>query len=686
MAASMETARCPRLKRKRRPRKSVDLSGPVQRLSPAADEVTSPVVDDVSRGFVQRLAANEPRTRRRALVSLRRFLRVKSAAEALPSSQQLFLWKGLFYALWQQDKPLLQEELIVSICSLLHELQTETTQLEFTEAYWLTVKREWNGIDHFRLDKFYLLVRTFLAQTFVLLRRTGWDKNLITRFLSPLSLIVLGVEGGQGDPVFKQKKERGPSAIEEAAKCKGGRKAVMEYSNGLRFHVAEIFIKELNRAARNLPEDAVLLFLEPFVHVLATTEEDLWMDVVCRTVFEDLLKGRASKSKQRGNAKISKNVPESVEENGDGDEGEEEQEIEEEGENEEIEDDSSDQDVYDYEGHQLQVSYSEISQLVLNSAAQPVVRQKNRRRMYQVVQRFRSATVEMPLQESQSSTGEVLCRSKEKDQMVRKRKRKMEEMAELKVKNKKNRKQKKQKKKTTEQLNKDVGVVETEGQRKKVRTGKAEIDELKKKLMDGGEEVAEGEDAVVPEEDEEVLALEEEEEDEAVAAVEAEEEEEAVEEAEEEDVEEAEEEDVEEAEEEDVEEAEEEDVEEAEEEDVEEAEEEDVEEAEEEDVEEAEEEDVEEVAVAVVKAEEVKAEGVLPLKVGRAKRANKRQEGRISANLKECKSEKRVKFRLKKNQTNEYSPLIPLNLKKRTLIPFDPNTPTLRSALKVGRH
>ena len=37
-----------------------------------------------------------------------------------------------------------------------------------------TVRREWFGIDRLRLDKFMMLVRKFVQQTFVHLRRLDW--------------------------------------------------------------------------------------------------------------------------------------------------------------------------------------------------------------------------------------------------------------------------------------------------------------------------------------------------------------------------------------------------------------------------------------------------------------------------------------------------------------------------------
>jgi hypothetical protein len=53
-----------------------------------------------------------------------------------------------------------------------------TTHVQVAFAYFrvffATMRREWFGIDRLRLDKFLMLVRKFVQQTFVHLRNTDW--------------------------------------------------------------------------------------------------------------------------------------------------------------------------------------------------------------------------------------------------------------------------------------------------------------------------------------------------------------------------------------------------------------------------------------------------------------------------------------------------------------------------------
>uniref|UniRef100_A0A452SR40 Ribosomal RNA processing 1 n=1 Tax=Ursus americanus TaxID=9643 RepID=A0A452SR40_URSAM len=60
--------------------------------------------------LAQRLAGNEQVTRDRAVKRLRKYIvaRTQLAAGGFTHDELLKVWKGLFYCMWMQDKPLLQ--------------------------------------------------------------------------------------------------------------------------------------------------------------------------------------------------------------------------------------------------------------------------------------------------------------------------------------------------------------------------------------------------------------------------------------------------------------------------------------------------------------------------------------------------------------------------------------------------
>uniref|UniRef100_A0A3Q4BUC3 Uncharacterized protein n=1 Tax=Mola mola TaxID=94237 RepID=A0A3Q4BUC3_MOLML len=144
--------------------------------------------------FAQRLASNDKSVRTRAMKVLRKYIRARShkAAGGFTSDDLLRVWKGLFYCLWMQDKPLLQEELSRQISSLIHSFQ----DLLFLESFLQTFKREWTGIDRLRMDKFYQLVRFMFRQTFDMLRKKDWESSVVSRFLELLTAQLLQSASG----------------------------------------------------------------------------------------------------------------------------------------------------------------------------------------------------------------------------------------------------------------------------------------------------------------------------------------------------------------------------------------------------------------------------------------------------------------------------------------------------------
>ncbi|XP_062455359.1 ribosomal RNA processing protein 1 homolog B [Rhea pennata] len=207
--------------------------------------------------FAQRLAANEKRIRDRAVKKLRSYISVRTQRPAGGFSQEelLKIWKGLFYCMWMQDKPLLQEELANNISQLIHVIQNTEAQHLFIQTFWQTINREWNGIDSLRLDKYYMLIRMILRQSFEVLKKNKWDENLIEPFLELLMKEVM-------DP-----DSNAPS--------------------GIKFHFIDIYLGELSKVgAKELTADQNLKFIEPFCKIASKSKDHRVMHAVASGIFE----------------------------------------------------------------------------------------------------------------------------------------------------------------------------------------------------------------------------------------------------------------------------------------------------------------------------------------------------------------------------------------------------------------
>uniref|UniRef100_A0A3P8PDQ7 Ribosomal RNA processing 1 n=1 Tax=Astatotilapia calliptera TaxID=8154 RepID=A0A3P8PDQ7_ASTCA len=192
--------------------------------------------------LAQRLASNEKPVRTRAMKKLRKYVSLRSQKGEFSGEELLKLWKGLFYCLWMQDKPLLQEELSRKISTLIHSFTSTQQQLSYLRSFLQTMKREWTGIDRLRMDKFFQLVRFVFRQTFEVLRRRSWDSSAVSQFLELLTAQLL------------QSDAAAPS--------------------GLQLHVLDLYLTELAvMGAAELTADQNLTLIEPFCRTAARTKE-----------------------------------------------------------------------------------------------------------------------------------------------------------------------------------------------------------------------------------------------------------------------------------------------------------------------------------------------------------------------------------------------------------------------------
>ncbi|XP_023378941.1 ribosomal RNA processing protein 1 homolog B [Pteropus vampyrus] len=167
----------------------------------------------------------------------------------------LKIWKGLFYCMWVQDEPLLQEELARTISQLIHVVNTPEAQHLFVQTFWQTMNREWTGIDRLRLDKYCMLIRLDLRQCFEVLNRDGWEESCITRFLDVLMKEVLHPESRSPD--------------------------------GVKFHCIDVYLDELSKVGgKELLADQNLKFIDPFCKIVAKTKDHTLVQTIAKAVFE----------------------------------------------------------------------------------------------------------------------------------------------------------------------------------------------------------------------------------------------------------------------------------------------------------------------------------------------------------------------------------------------------------------
>lgn len=160
--------------------------------------------------FLKSLASSHRATRVSALSTLRTYLDSQSALSVLEYRK---LWKGLYYCLYMQDKPRNQQALSIDLASLIH-LIPESGFVDFLRAFYITIRENWEGLNRHYLDKFLFLIRRCVRAAWEYLLKRDWENALVERYIEMVEAEAL------------EPKEQ-------------------KLANGLRFHVAQVWIDEL---------------------------------------------------------------------------------------------------------------------------------------------------------------------------------------------------------------------------------------------------------------------------------------------------------------------------------------------------------------------------------------------------------------------------------------------------------
>ncbi|KAK9728235.1 hypothetical protein K7432_001179 [Basidiobolus ranarum] len=210
----------------------------------------------VSNSFAKRLAHTDKAIRDKAVKALGKWL---SSREELDQLELLKLWKGLFYCFWMSDKPLVQQQLSNTLATMVLNLPS-TVAIPFVKAFWEIIVREWNGIDRYRLDKFYLLLRRYVHFTLVFLMKNEWDSELVDQYVDMMK-----------NGVF----------------CPGNAQIPVS----VRLHVSDLFLEELEKVVPEEQREQIPMekLLFPFFHFVSRNPNKLVFTRMQENIFRPLL-------------------------------------------------------------------------------------------------------------------------------------------------------------------------------------------------------------------------------------------------------------------------------------------------------------------------------------------------------------------------------------------------------------
>jgi len=205
--------------------------------------------------FAKLLVHPDKAVRDDTLLSLQRYLQSVTSFEAF---SMLKLWKALYYCLWLADKVPIQQELIGRIASLTTVFPSVDVSVLFLQQFFRILFREWSSLDQYRVEKFYSLIRSMLNKILAMIVDSRFSTDLMDRLLQLLY-------------------------------CE----ALVKRPNGIRFHIADIFIEELHKATEEggaIKTTAFVALLQPFLRIVSNvTEQGVFSDRIYKQVFTKFL-------------------------------------------------------------------------------------------------------------------------------------------------------------------------------------------------------------------------------------------------------------------------------------------------------------------------------------------------------------------------------------------------------------
>lgn len=200
--------------------------------------------------FARSLVHPEKSVRDATFSALQEYVRGVKQMEEI---EMLKLWKSLYYCMWLADKREVQEELASSFANMIGGFRSNKLKLLFISTFFQILLREWSLLDMHRMNKFYFLIRVIIRKAL----QTSFDQLPSTDFLV-----------GFNDVLYNS--------------------ALTQRPNGIRYHVADVFLSELHTASNgNCDTQFFLLSVEPFLKFLVAGDENVVLDRTGKCIFEE---------------------------------------------------------------------------------------------------------------------------------------------------------------------------------------------------------------------------------------------------------------------------------------------------------------------------------------------------------------------------------------------------------------
>lgn len=166
--------------------------------------------------YVKDLGSNDRQKRLDAVEAVNKFLQTKR--NDIDDIELQKLCVGLFYAMWACDRPRTQQAMAADMASMFLVVH-ESYYYRFVEAFWAILAKQWEKVDRYRIDKFYMLMRRVIYSSILRLKQANWDEDEVKKFNEAMSKTAMNAEDAR-------------------------------VPNGIRFHVQDVYCDEVERVLK----------------------------------------------------------------------------------------------------------------------------------------------------------------------------------------------------------------------------------------------------------------------------------------------------------------------------------------------------------------------------------------------------------------------------------------------------
>ena len=134
--------------------------------------ISSPV--SFARGLADPLQPN----RLKALSGLNAWMAASGASHEFTPVEIDQLWRALQYTMWMADKRPVQQQVAAEIVLLVRKIDPRYVT-EWNRGFWFNLEKIYETIDKYRIPKFHLFIRIYVAEMLHQMQQRNWDAEFV---------------------------------------------------------------------------------------------------------------------------------------------------------------------------------------------------------------------------------------------------------------------------------------------------------------------------------------------------------------------------------------------------------------------------------------------------------------------------------------------------------------------------